>query len=91
VRDEAAAQAAIDAARGWWVRRCPVAEADHVWRVLVNSHLKSKALGTVVRLSAASFAQDAGGEVEVRVLVRDPADVRDLKRLGGSLLSVVRS
>jgi len=74
---------------GWWVCHFPTSEVDHVWRLLLNSHLKSKAFGPVVHLSSSSFAPAGNsGEFEVRALVRDADDVHDLKRIGASLLSV---
>jgi hypothetical protein len=27
---------------GWWVQRYPVAEADYVWRIVVNAHICSR-------------------------------------------------
>jgi len=39
VADQRAATAALDAPNlGWWIQHYPVAEVDHVWRVIVNSH-----------------------------------------------------
>lgn len=49
VSDEATALSMLTPGEqgGWWVHSFPVAEIDHVWRVLVNSHVQSKALGPV--------------------------------------------
>ena len=72
VTDSIAALGMVSSAEsGWWVHHFPTAEVDHVWRVLVNSHMQSKALGQVVHVQVAhSFAhQSEAAEVEVRVLV----------------------
>ena len=67
-KDERSALSMLDNPGGYWVHHFPVAEIDHVWRLLVNAHLQSKSFGCVVSLNAASFDCTAGCEVEVRVL-----------------------
>ena len=90
-KDQRAATAMLEGdAIGWWVQHYPVAEVDHVWRVIVNSH-HSKAFASVVNVSASSFAINSGAELEVRVLVRDAGELTELKRAGAGLLSVAPS
>ncbi|KAL1498964.1 hypothetical protein AB1Y20_013484 [Prymnesium parvum] len=82
----------LDAGRaGWWVQYFPIAEIDHVWRLLVSAHLTSKLFGKVVHVTATSFRTDSGGDFEVRLLVSDVDEVTDLKRIGAGLLSVAPS
>lgn len=46
--NEAEAMGLVHCSRaGWWSHRFPVAEVDHVWRVVVNAHLHTKSLGKV--------------------------------------------
>jgi hypothetical protein len=97
VTDSAAALGMVSSAEsGWWVHHFPTAEVDHVWRVLVNSHMQSKALGQVVHVQVAhSFAhQSEAVEVEVRVLVstRQQAEpTAALRKAGAALLSIAPS
>ena len=96
VTDSAAALGMVSSAEsGWWVHHFPTAEVDHVWRVLVNSHMQSKALGQVVHVQVAhSFAhQSEAAEVEVRVLVstRQQAEPAALRKAGAALLSIAPS
>uniref|UniRef100_A0A7S0PYP5 CUE domain-containing protein n=1 Tax=Coccolithus braarudii TaxID=221442 RepID=A0A7S0PYP5_9EUKA len=91
VADQSSAKATLEGPHiGWWIQHYPVSEVDHVWRVLVNSHA-SNAMGCALHLSAPSFCVDAGGEVEVRVLVKDVRELLELKRVGGGLLAVAPS
>ena len=96
VTDSIAALGMVSSAEsGWWVHHFPTAEVDHVWRVLVNSHMQSKALGQVVHVQVAhSFAhQSEAAEVEVRVLVstRQQAEPAALRKAGAALLSIAPS
>ena len=97
VTDSTAALGMVSSAEsGWWVHHFPTAEVDHVWRVLVNSHMQSKALGQVVHVQVAhSFAhQSEAVEVEVRVLVstRQQAEpTAALRKAGAALLSIAPS
>ncbi len=86
-----ASVAAAGKAGGWWVQRYPVAEVDHVWRLLINAHIHSKSLGSVVHVAAASFSKESAGEAEVRVMVRDASEMVELRRLGAALLSIAPS
>ena len=86
--DERAALAMLEKPGGFWVHHFPVAEIDHVWRLLVNAHLQSKSFGCVASLTATSFEVDAGCEVEIRMLVRDARELVELKRIGAGLLAV---
>lgn len=89
VADQKAAQAMVEGDKGgWWIQHFPVSEVDHVWRLLVSAHLTSKSLGSVVHVTGSSFRLDAGGDFEVRLLVRDMDEVSELKRIGAGLLSV---
>jgi hypothetical protein len=88
VPDERAALAMLESPGGYWVHHFPVSEIDYVWRLVVNSHLQSKAFGGVVNLKAHSFESQSGGEVEIRALVRDPRELVELKRVGTGVLSV---
>lgn len=88
VPDERAALAMLESPGGYWVHYFPVSEIDYVWRLVVNSHLQSKAFGGVVSLKAHSFESQSGGEVEIRALVRDPRELVELKRVGTGVLSV---
>jgi len=93
VTDEAGALAMLSGEEGgWWVHHFPAAELDHVWRSLVNKHTQNKTLGQVVSLHAPSFAPEADGEVEVRVLV-SPQQMAptELKKAGAALLAVAPS
>ena len=87
-KEERAALAMLENPGGFWVHHFPVAEIDHVWRLLVNAHLQSKSFGCVASLFATSFETDAACEVEIRMLVKDTRDLVDLKRIGAGLLSV---
>ena len=78
----------LESPGGFWVHHFPVAEIDHVWRLIVNAHLQSKSFGCAVSLQASSFACNAGCEVEIRALVRDAREMVELKRIGAGLLSV---
>ena len=54
VTEEQAALAMLKCeASGWWILHFPVSEIDHVWRVLVNAHVSSKAFGGKSRVAAA--------------------------------------
>ena len=64
VPDERAALAMLESPGGYWVHHFPVSEIDYVWRLVVNSHLQSKAFGGVVNPKAHSFESQSGGEVE---------------------------
>ena len=55
---------------------------------VVNSHLTSRAFGSVVSLKAHSFEARSGCEVEVRAMVRDPKELVELKRVGTGVLSI---
>ena len=67
VSDEKETSKLLSAERGgWWVLHFPTAEIDHVWRVLVNSHVQTKSFGPVLHLSAPSFAAPSTIDVEVR-------------------------
>jgi len=94
VAEQSTALSMLSAERGgWWVCHFPTSEVDHVWRVVVNAHLKSKAFGAVIHLTGQSFRADShgGGEVEMRVHVREADDVTELKRVGSSLLGATPS
>jgi len=92
IKEQAAALNMLEGGKaGWWVQHFPTTEIDHVWRLLVSAHLTSKVFGTVVHVSGQSFSTQAGGDFEVRLLVRDLDEVGELKRIGAGLLSVAPS
>ena len=93
VLNEAAGKALLEAkaSSGWWVSHFPVSEVDHVWRVLVNAHLKSKAFGPVVHVVSQSFSPTSHGDLLVCALVPDLEAMSELRRIGVSLLSIAPS
>ena len=72
---------------GWWVQYFPADEADHVWRLLVNAHVKSNLFGSVMHFTGPGFGRRPGAEVEARVLVRDRAELAEMRRVGAGLMA----
>ena len=72
---------------GWWVQYFPADEADHVWRLLVNAHVKSNLFGSVMHFTGPGFGRRPGAEVEARVLVRDRAELSEMRRVGAGLMA----